>query len=127
MRKYLTMARQLLGGLAGPKGKIELGYAGLSLGIPLAKGDRPGVVRHGLDPGDPTPLYAMDAKALMGWFHGYAQTPEFRQKVLYGETLALSHADWRPIRRDALRVEDLRRSGRTTAPRGWPIWTLRRG
>lgn len=108
MRKYLTLARQLLGGMAGPKGKIELGYGGVSLGIPLGAAQTPKVMRHGLDPGDPTPLYTMDDRLLTGWFHGYARTPEFRQKVLYGETLALAHQDWMPIRRDALRVEDLR-------------------
>ncbi|MCQ0970718.1 hypothetical protein MLD63_09810 [Paracoccus sp. TK19116] len=108
MRHYLTKLKQLMSGRQWSGESVGVTVGGFGINVPMGRASNlPAVLRHGLDPADPTPLYNMDAPTLMRWFNGYAQTPEFMQHVLYGETVALFEGAMRPIVRGGLDVADL--------------------
>lgn len=95
MRKQLTLLRQLADNVFQPGSQWNLPWIGLT--IRLGWGHRPTIIRHGLDPDDPTPLYAMDLERLSRWFHGYQGSAEFQQQMLYAETVPLVAEGMRPI------------------------------
>lgn len=109
MRRYLTRLRQVADNLHQPGNAASWTVPLIGLTVPLGWRRRPAIIRHGLDPDDPAPLYSMEPTRLRLWFQGYATTPEFQHQMLYGETVALSGDGMRPITVDgAVDIADLR-------------------
>lgn len=108
MQRVIRPLRNLLRGFLRSNDKIELSFMGVGLGVPLKANAGPRVIRDGLRVDDPSPLYEMDAETLLSWFPGYAQTPEFRSKVLYAETLAFAGEGFHAFQQPSLNIEKLR-------------------
>lgn len=87
---------------------VEAGVSGPSFHLPMSLRDEPVAVRRNLDPRDPSPLYEMQPARLMGWYHGYRDSYEFQQSLLYAETVALTVDGLVGIEPDAISVNDIR-------------------
>ncbi|TRW96734.1 hypothetical protein FNJ84_11715 [Paracoccus sp. M683] len=109
MRKILNLMHHAAASLKRSGEAGDLSFPGSFFRVASDMWTRPGVVRHGLDPADPTPLYTMDRKQLERWFRGYARTDEFRGHLLYAETVAFYSEGLHPIvTKGAVDIDQLR-------------------
>lgn len=95
LRKTVRSNRDVDVGISGPKLKLSF------------KPDEPIETREGADAADKRPFYESDATTLFNWYHGYVNTPEYVDNVLYVDVVPLRTAALNGIVSNAIRSEEL--------------------
>ena len=95
LRKTIRNNRDIDVSLGGPRIKLSF------------KQDEPVETRTGIDPSDKSPFYESDPTTLFKYYHGYVNTQEHVDNVLYADVIPIRTGTTNGIALNAIRSEDI--------------------
>ena len=104
--RFVAVSRAWLRKTVRTNRDMEFGLGGPTLRLSF-KQDEPFETRAGNKPADTRPFYQSDAATLFAWYHGYGNTPEHVDNVLYADVLPIRSAGLHGLTSDAVAVEDI--------------------